>query len=261
VYESCYENCNLITGEKLIKNKIFQEKLKKFLLNEVLGLSFNMDEKIKKLNSYIESNIHATSETNTKVQSMNLPEKKENSKVSQSLHNSPVLKPLPSKKYIRSVTLLEKNHETPKIKRGSPSRRLSMKEKFKNKFEDGINDSNNLSSKKSNIKRRISAKNIISNNFKSSKDLNRRNFISKKNLLYLSPNLKLKRHQDNILSQIDLNIEKTNQNLNNPEEFYSNYFNYLLGGKKDKDNNDGSRYSGYFGPPTHKLDSNSKLQK
>ena len=37
VYESCYENCNLITGEKLIKNKIFQEKLKKFLLNEVLG--------------------------------------------------------------------------------------------------------------------------------------------------------------------------------------------------------------------------------
>lgn len=35
-----------------------------------------MDEKIKNLNSYIESNNHATSETNTKVQSLNLPEKK-----------------------------------------------------------------------------------------------------------------------------------------------------------------------------------------
>ena len=261
VYESCYENCNLITGEKLIKNKIFQEKLKKFLLNEVLGLSYNMDEKIKNLNSYIESNNHATSETTTKVQSLNLPEKRENSKVSQSLHNSPILKPLPSNKYIRSATLFDKNQESLKIKKGTPSRRLSMKEKYKNKFEDGINDSNNISPKKPNIKRRISAKNIIHNRIKSSKDLNRRNFISKKNLLYLSPNLKLKKHQDNILSQIDLNIEKTNQNLNNPEEFYSNYFNYLLGGKKDNDNNDGSRYSGYFGPPTHKLDSNSKLQK
>jgi len=261
VYESCYENCNLITGEKLIKNKIFQEKLKKFLLNEVLGLSFNMDEKIKKINSYIESNIHATSETNTKVQSLNQPEKKENTKVSQSLHNSPILKPLPSKKYRRSVTLFDKNQETPKIKKCTPSRRLSLNEKFKSNFEDGINDSNNLSNKKSNLKRRISAKNILSNKIKSSKDLNRRNFMSKKNLLYLSPNLKLKRHQDNILSQIDLNIEKTNQNLNNPEEFYSNYFNYLLGGKKDNDNNDGSRYSGYFGPPTHNLESNSKLQK
>ena len=177
------------------------------------------------------------------------------------MHNSPILKPLPSNKYIRSATLFDKNQESLKIKKGTPSRRLSMIEKYKNKFEDGINDSNNISPKKPNIKRRISAKNIIHNRIKSSKDLNRRNFISKKNLLYLSPNLKLKKHQDNILSQIDLNIEKTNQNLNNPEEFYSNYFNYLLGGKKDKDNNDGSRYSGYFGPPTHKLDSNSKLQK
>jgi len=261
MYESCYENCNLITGEKLIKNKIFQEKLKKFLLNEVLGLSFNLDEKIKNINSYIESNIHATSETNTKVQSANLPEKRESTKVSQSLNNSPILKPFSSKKYRRSVTLFEKNQETSKIKKGAPSRRLSLNDKYKIKIEDGINDNNNLSAKKSNLKRRISAKNIASAKIKSSKDLNRKNFLSKKNLLYLSPNLKLKRHQDNILSQIDINIEKTNQNLNNPEEFYSNYFNYLLGGKKNNDNNDGSRYSGYFGPPTHNLESNSKLQK
>lgn len=255
VYESCYENCNLITGEKLIKNKIFKEKLKKFLLNEVLGLSFNIDEKIKKLNSNIESNINATSETNTKVQSLNQAEKKESTKISQSLHNSPILKSVPNKKYRRSVTLFDKIQEMPKIKKGTPSRRLSLNEKFKIKFEDGINDSN----KKSPLKRRISAKNITTNKIKSSKDLNRKNFLSKKNLLYLSPNLKLKRHQDNILSQIDLNIEKTNQNLNNPEEFYSNYFNYLLGGVKDNDNKDGSRYSGYFGPPTHNLESNSKL--
>ena len=221
-----------------------------------------MDEKIKKLNSCVESNINATSETNTKVQSLNLPEKRENSKVSQSLHNSPILKPLPNKnKFRRSVTLLDKNQETVQNKKGAIRRRTSLIEKYKNKFEEGINDSNNLSSKKSNLKRRISAKNIFINKINSSKTLTRRNFVSKKNLLYLSPNLKLKRHQDNILSQIDLNIEKTNQNLNNPEEFYSNYFNYLLGGKKDNDNNDGSRYSGYFGPPIHNLDSNSKLQK
>ena len=37
-----------------------------------------------------------------------------------------------------------------------------------------------------------------------------------------------KENSNNLLSQINLNIQKTNQNLNNPEEFYSSDFNSLL---------------------------------
>ena len=48
------------------------------------------------------------------------------------------------------------------------------------------------------------------------------------NVLAPSTTIKSKKKKDNILSQINLNIKKTNQNLNNPEEFYSNYFTSLL---------------------------------
>ena len=44
----------------------------------------------------------------------------------------------------------------------------------------------------------------------------------------------LSNNNSNLLSQINLNIQKTNQNLNNPEQFYSSYFNSLLEGKKMK---------------------------
>ena len=48
---------------------------------------------------------------------------------------------------------------------------------------------------------------------------------------FIGPFLKPRKGKDNLLSQINFNIQKTNQNLNNPEEFYSNYFNSLLEGK------------------------------
>ena len=38
----------------------------------------------------------------------------------------------------------------------------------------------------------------------------------------LSPSMKNKKRKNNLLSQINLNIQKTNQKLNNPDEFYSN---------------------------------------
>jgi len=38
------------------------------------------------------------------------------------------------------------------------------------------------------------------------------------------------------LSLINFNIQKSNQNLNNPDEFYSNYFNFLLEGEIEKNN-------------------------
>ena len=46
--------------------------------------------------------------------------------------------------------------------------------------------------------------------------------------------MKNKRKKNSLLSQINLNIKKTNQKLNNPGEFYSNYFNSILGKKNNR---------------------------
>jgi hypothetical protein len=63
-----------------------------------------------------------------------------------------------------------------------------------------------------------------------------KNPINKKFSL-LSPNNRAKKKKDNLLSKINFNIQKTNQNLNNPEVFYSNYFYALLeGGGSQKHN-------------------------
>ena len=56
-----------------------------------------------------------------------------------------------------------------------------------------------------------------------------------------NPNFFSKKKKGNLLSQINLNIEKTNQNLNNPEEFYTNYFNSILGGGNDQTKNDNKK--------------------
>ena len=48
-------------------------------------------------------------------------------------------------------------------------------------------------------------------------------------------NKKKKKKITNLLSQINFNIEKTNENLNHPDEFYSNYFQTLLETEKNKE--------------------------
>ena len=47
--------------------------------------------------------------------------------------------------------------------------------------------------------------------------------------------IKSKKKKDDLLSKINLNIEQTNQNLNDPDKFYNNYFNDIL--RKSSKNN------------------------
>ena len=58
------------------------------------------------------------------------------------------------------------------------------------------------------------------------------NSISKNKTIISNQDFLKKRKKDSLLSKINTNIEKTNQNLNNPDEFYSNYFQSLLEGEK-----------------------------
>jgi hypothetical protein len=76
------------------------------------------------------------------------------------------------------------------------------------------------------------------NNFNnSSKDLQKKLAKKRRNSVVINfPNNKNNKKKDNLLSLINFNIQKSNQNLNNPDEFYSNYFNFLLEGEIEKNN-------------------------
>ena len=50
--------------------------------------------------------------------------------------------------------------------------------------------------------------------------------------MIINPEFFNKKKKGNLLSQINLNIQKTNQNLNNPDEFYSSYFKAILGNEQ-----------------------------
>jgi hypothetical protein len=75
--------------------------------------------------------------------------------------------------------------------------------------------------------------NLLNNNnkvtFNNSKEIQKKINKKRRNSIIIThfPQNKKK----DLLSQINFNIQKTNQNLNNPDEFYSNYFNSILGGE------------------------------
>ena len=81
--------------------------------------------------------------------------------------------------------------------------------------------------------------NIINNNINyinnSIIDIQKKVKGKRQSAAILSPFIKKKKNKNNVISQINFNIQKTNQKLNNPDEFYSNYFNSILG-KKNKPN-------------------------
>ena len=158
-----------------------------------------------------------------------------------------------------------KKHETMNIKNKTLQRTLSMTENLvpnnSKPFEDITKNNENVNinvqKRKGNIlKRQMSAKDLfyLNTNFiSSSKDLHKK-ITTKKSFKNFSPFFKTKKKKENLLLKIDLNIENTNQKLNNPEEFYSNYFNNILENQRKEINNDSKEmnYSGFFGQsPKH----------
>ena len=72
----------------------------------------------------------------------------------------------------------------------------------------------------------ISRASSMSNRFVGKQNLNSLNKY--KNTIMRSPYLFNKKKKQNLLSTINLNIEKNSQNINNPDAFYSSYFQSLL---------------------------------
>ena len=268
-FDSSYENCNLLTGEKLIKNKYLQKKLKTFLLEEITNISrFNSNNNLfKKINSFADETIKEKINRSNKNLFHNVikPIKRlssTNLNYSNKLNNFKNIKMKVKKKIKNSNSLMSKRSRTINsnsfgLEHSSSLRENNLKsKKNKNKFKTGIGLElfgnskmnmgmiNKLGNKKANTKglqfkfnnnniKSINNSNIFNN---SSKEIPKKIVRKRRNSLIISNFPKNRKRRDSLLSQINFNIKKTNQNLNNPDEFYSNYFNFLLEGEREKNN-------------------------
>ena len=219
--DSIYENLNKITDNKYSKSISLQSRTKQFLLNEC---SDNNNNSCKLVNKNYQSKIISKFNSIKNIKNNNdfgKNQKSKNSINTVEMNSNKSEKETSNQEVIKNKSMKDENKETVK-----PKRICSVTTNFNVKLPT-INDTEGSMKR---VKCKSPKKKKVGEIF-----------VNKK------------------LDLINQNIKCANKNINNPEEFYSNYFNYLLGGVKDNDNKDGSRYSGYFGPPTHNLESNSKL--
>ena len=268
--ESSYENFNIISGDRLIKNKSLQTKLKNYLIDETSNFSrFKTNETnknlIKKTNSLAEP--LKSNKNKNLFQSQIRPNKRLNASIvynSKNMNALQLLKKKTRKIRKRSSTLSRRsktiNSNSQRLDRSSSfyENNVVKNKKAANKFQTGIGSElfgnsllmNKLGKKKLGINGQslrnvnnnlssminVSSFNTLSYINNSSKDLQKKVMRKRRNSLVVNNNNKNKKNKDNLLSLINLNIQKTNQNLNNPDEFYSNYFNFLLEGEIEKNN-------------------------
>jgi hypothetical protein len=232
-------------------------------MNEINISSAVHNTNIRKIISVIDSNNNES--TNTRFQS---PINQKNSSLN--LNFSSSYNKL-SKKKVRKVTsTMFKRAETINLKNRTLQRTLSFAPKSNKPLEDIAKNNENINinvpKRKGNfLERQMSAKDLFyfnTNLISSSKDLHKK-LKTKKSFKNLSPFYKSKKKKEDLLLKIDLNIENTNQKLNNPEEFYSNYFNNILENQIKEINNNSKEmnYSGFFGESLKNDESKSKKER
>ena len=217
-----YENLNVISKEKLIKDKSLQQKLKKFILDELQNISENHNHNsfTKEILSFNKKLIIKTNSLGGLANQMKFNGEKKNF--------LSVIKP----RLRSSKSIIKKKGQKNPFLNGSYKRAnslsLSQKIKRSSSFYDGVKARiNGLENKFFNIhienNKHFSHKGLMSHQMNTSNGHRIR-----RNSVEIAPYIKSKKRKDNLLSKISLNIQKTSQNLNNPEEFYNNYFNSLL---------------------------------
>ena len=245
-FKSAYENLNFMSCGKLINDKSLQTKLKNYLIEEIQNLSFRHNSGlIKKTNSFagqiqynkasnkfmsgLGSNKRRSASIIYNNHNMNLANKqikKKGRRASCSLHRRSKTASSLSQMFERTSSVNERNIEKTK--------------KSNNKFNSGIDNEINENKFGKRVSSQIGL--LFNNNFNSYNSFNKCNSNlefqkktkSRRSAAVFSSLIKSKKKKDSILSKINFNIQKTNQNLNNPDEFYSNYFNALLEGEKNK---------------------------
>ena len=229
---SSYENCNKICENKLIGNNYFKKKLKNFLIEEICKLTDLKNNNILKKTNTLEHT------ENNKKEKMKYLSKNRSKSIIDNINKS-------SKNEFKGINY----SKTSKLINRASSTIENEKQKihpYNRLFKTGIfiEPTNRILSKKTGKGRTICQKdflyqninilNNINNNFNSFNNSTFGTQIKNKNSKNFSTNIpynKFKKRRGSLLSQINFNIQKTNQNLNNPEEFYSNYFNSILEGE------------------------------
>jgi hypothetical protein len=237
-FNSSYENCNALCCDKLIKNKKNQEKLKRFLIDEILNGNMSNN------NSFVELLHNKTTTTEFQSQ-IKQKDKKEVSTINNSRNTQIINKG--KKKFRKSCSLIGdinffNNNNFRSINRTSSFNEINIRKNrfIKNDFDIDPNNNNYYPGRKVNkiIKKNVfSTKALTGLNINNSPKEGKKKVTNKLSSMMLSSFNKPKKKKDNLLSQINFNIQKTNQNLNNPDEFYSNYFNFLLEGEMGSKNN------------------------
>ena len=207
---SSYENLNKITKNIYMKNLSLQSKTKQFLINECSSLgNDSQNEKLGLRKNPLNGKI-IIRKRNTKRLTSDYKIEKDNNSV-----NSLDLTKLPSKKSIEKINELTN---------------IDKKVEIKNRRHESVKNLLEKKPSKSNI-------NII--------DIINKNYTN-------TNNLKNKRKSDiNVNQKLNLiskNIQGANKNINNPEEFYMDFFNNIIkqksvGVEKFEDKNNGNKTS------------------
>ena len=230
---SLYENIHKLSNYKYSKDKNLQNKVKKIFKKENQSQVYSSLSSTKLNINLLQSTtkIHNQSSLKSrKTITSTIPNKRNSSFiVSHSLNNSALInkKKINDIKKRRSVFI-----KKDKIKDMLQSD-LNQSPSFNNNESSKISQTkikNNVSLSNNKLKLGIQRKSThgVDLGVKSSFNLNGE--TNKNNLIKNEQHIHRKRRAS-IINTINSNIKKTNQNLNNPDEFYSNYFNSLLKGE------------------------------
>ena len=274
---SSYENYNIISGEKLIKSKSLQNKLKEYLINEVTNETsreIKNSNRIKKTNS-LEQNLKSKEEKKKPILKNLSQHKRTTSSIVYNttninyINSVSFMKNKPKRLIKKSSSLMERvvdpikiennsdnasaNFRTNNIKAVSQikndskliegefygrSTKNTVKFNFNTRFgrkkqsEPLIKSSNNIKAFDPSYHKpfNIFDDNLTGRqfNYETTKEIPRRSKAKRHSVIVSSGLPKGKKKKDDLLSLIDYNIQRTNQKLNDPDGFYSNYFNKIL---------------------------------
>ena len=245
---SSYENFNLISNYKFIKNYFLQNKIKEYLLEEINNLSNNNNiaDTIKKdNNNENKNNINNISEIKNIINIYSVSTKRFKKNINANNNNQNKIEGMPK---LLKTHSSDKNLENKFTNIIEKNPKITLNNKFKSTlvpqinfddtlaqktvFQENLNSIININSPRKIRKNRRSSflpimktKKIQGTTLIQSTDVKKKRRAS---LIQAIPSIEAKKKKANILSRINFNIEKTNQNLNNPDEFYSSYFSSIL---------------------------------
>ena len=220
-----YDNLNKISNNKYIKDLNLQTKTKQFIINECLsGQSLVIKNTFLQIPECpnIKDNINSNRSTKTNVQRFsdcqNIPKIKEN---------------IPIKRF---KTRKSDNDKNILININNINDNINI---IKN-VNNNISNTNKLLKLKVQKQKSLSTNKIIElkeNKLLSSKSILDIKKINSPNLFKTKLNNKKNKNVQKKLNTINKNIQKTNEAINNPNEFYMNFFNNIIQkiGNKEQD--------------------------